>query len=240
MKLLLDSANYNEITRICDTSAISGVTTNPSLMAKEVKGDYLNKITNIAQLLHSTCLRKHLSAEVITLDPNEMLVQAVEIREALKFSAEFVDLHIKIPVTLENLSVITSLEGMGIKVNATACMMHSQAKMAIDAGASIISYFYNRIKDGGGIDPDEEINKTASYRRSPEFCGDPSKAYITAYGAPSIICGSIRKPEDVTACWESGSEYVTASLKIIELLLKHEQTDIAINGFQKDIEAWLE
>ena len=258
MKLLLDSANYDEITRLTDTSAISGVTTNPSLMAKESKGDYLKKIVNIAQLLQSSGLKKHLSVEVITLDPEKMFVQAIEIRAKLKFSDNLVDLHIKIPVTLDNLSVITSIEAEGIKVNATACMMHSQAKMALDAGASIISYFYNRILDEGGIDPNAEIHKTAAYSKPSEtmwpnqseqlligatdcyarnnISGVP---WLKCYGPPQIICGSIRKPEDVTACWEAGATHVTASMKIIELLLSHPQTDIAIAGFQKDIEEWL-
>lgn len=247
MKLLLDSANIEDVKRIAFTDAISGVTTNPSLMAKEEKGDYTHKLIDIAEVLNESGTRKHMSVEVITLDPDEMVEQAVDLAKHFE-SKPLVELHIKIPVTLDNLQVITALESKGIKVNATACMMHSQAKMALDAGASIVSYFYNRIIDGGGIDPNTEIHRTSRYMVSrersvssfPEAMLSSQKGYITVPGPPQIICGSIRKPEDVTACWLHGASHVTASMKIIEQLLSHPQTDIAINGFQKDIEAWLE
>ena len=219
-KLYLDTANIDEIKRLTRTTAISGVTTNPSLMAKEEKGDYVGKLKEIAE----ETIGMHLSVEVITLDPREMVKQAIELRDELKD----VDLFIKIPITLDNLTVISHLEvNEKIKVNATACMTADQAKMAMDAGASVVSFFYNRMKDGH-LNADREIRMfhiDAMHRLSHSGC--------------NIICGSIRKPEDITACWAAGADIVTASMKTIEQLISHPQTDKAIQGFQEDIEKWL-
>lgn len=224
--LLLDTANLKDIERLATTNAIAGVTTNPSLMAKEDKGDYTNKLKMIAQLLDNEerCLDKtHLSVEVVTLDPEEMISQG----QRLHFDLEDygLDVHIKVPVTIDNLRVITELRNFGIKVNATACMTAVQAKIAIDAGANIVSFFYNRMKDGGDPDPEGEISKINSMLwNSPDI---------------KIICGSIRKPEDVLRCWSAGAHYVTAGINVIEKLLIHHETDKAIKGFQEDIEKWL-
>ena len=242
-KLYLDSANLDEIRRIAGTDAIAGVTTNPSLMAKEKKGDYHKHLVEIADILNrfgTSMGSKHLSVEVITLDSFEMFTQAKEL--TLKLGKEQfpkLDLHIKIPVTVDNLNTITLLENEGIKVNATACMMTSQAKLAVDAGASVVSFFYNRMKDGGDKEPERQIENFVTMR-------DQEKNEYTAYDElwgktkSEIICGSIRRPTDVYECWKAGAEAVTVSMKIIELLMSHPQTDKAINGFQADIEKWLE
>jgi len=227
-KLYLDTANLEEITRVAETTAISGITTNPSLMAKEEKGDYIEKLQKIAAVLDD---EKHLSVEVITLDPVEMLRQAIELAQEVRG----VDLHIKIPVMLDTLPVITKLTyEHGINVNATACMTAEQAKMALDAGAPVVSFFYNRMKDGR-LDANHEL-----YRFWQEFNIDfDSESSIKESNNCDVICGSIRKPADVLSCWESGAQIVTASMKIIEQMITHPQTDKAIQDFQKDIEAWL-
>lgn len=215
-KLLLDSARLEDIERLNGVGAIVGVTTNPSLMAKTEKGDYVEKLLQISKFLSK---EEHLSVEVITLHRPTMINQGIDLYTKLK---DFVDVHIKIPVTIDNLSVISSLSRMGIKVNATACMTAVQAKMAADAGAKIVSFFYNRMIDGGNFYPEDEVSKFSNY-------SDDVK----------IICGSIRSPRDVLNCWHAGSNYVTAGMGVIEKLLYHSETDRAINGFQKDIDAWL-
>ena len=100
MKLLLDSANLDEIEEVKDTSAVCGVTTNPSLMAKEEKCDYTEHILKICDLLVP---EDHLSVEVITLDPEEMIDQADLLHDKVMKDHGYVDLHIKIPVSFDYL-----------------------------------------------------------------------------------------------------------------------------------------
>lgn len=220
--LFLDTANIEEIKRLIRTSAISGVTTNPSLMAKESKGDYLDKLCEIADAVRGRgnyIESKHLSVEVTTLDPDEILREAEILDHNLPHVG--VDVFVKVPVTLGNLRVITYLTKNNIQVNATACMTALQAKMAADAGAQVVSFFYNRIKDGGE-NPDQVVS---------DYCfGSSERA--------KVICGSIRSPKDVVSAWEAGADIVTASTKIISEMIQHPQTDKAIAQFQKDIDSW--
>jgi TalC/MipB family fructose-6-phosphate aldolase len=220
-RLLLDTANHDDITRLIKSSAIAGVTTNPSLMAKEEKGDYKRKLHEIAVSIAYTPSHeiRHLSVEVTTLDPVGMIMQADDLKNSLHF--EHIKLFVKIPVMLVTLPVITKLVSLGVNVNATACMTALQAKMADDAGAQIVSFFYNRIKDGGG-DPKNVI-----------------KEYCQIRGSTEIICGSIREPDDIYQAWLAGADYVTASPQVIEKMIQHPQTDKAIGQFQRDIDAWL-
>lgn len=220
MKLLfLDSANLDEIRLMVKTEAIQGVTTNPSLMAKETKGGYVQRLSEICEILDSTDRRMHLSVEVITADPKEMYSQAMTLAEGLKGSD--IDLHVKIPVLFDTLPVITKLANSKVRVNATACMTALQAKLAEEAGAPIVSFFYNRMLDGA-LDADTEIQKYCELRRNSQ-----------------IICGSIRKPDDVRRCWRAGAEYVTASVKVIKEMISHPKTDEAVTQFQRDIDTWL-
>lgn len=220
--LYLDTANINHIRQYVKTDAIAGVTTNPSLMAKEEKGVYIKKLVEICEIIEEhASSRKHLSVEVTTLDPHDMCMQALTTRDALKGYSK-IDLYIKIPIAAATLPVITRLADHGVKVNATAAMNLLQAKLAEDAGARIVSFFYNRMLDRG-IDADREINNYIhNFRRSP-----------------LVICGSIRKAVDVQKCWMAGSDIVTASVKVIEEMAFHPGTEEAINQFQKDIDAWL-
>lgn len=227
MKLLLDTANLDDIKKFSKTTLISGVTTNPSLMAKESKGNYVDKLRRIRDGILEA--RKggsgmHLSVEVTTLDPNGMIDEACQLEEVLgrKGSESGVDLHIKIPVMPQTMRVLGELRQKSVKTNATACMTAMQAKLACDAGADIVSFFYNRIIDGNE-DASNVLNNFHALR--PHHV--------------KVICGSIRKPDDIQKCWFSGADFVTASPAIIELALMHPQTTIAINKFQEDIEKWL-
>lgn len=233
--LLLDSANFYAARAFCSSDAVSGVTTNPSLMAKEGKGDYIDKLKHIANELgihgEKSGQKKHLSVEVTSLEPGAMVGEAINLHAGLK---DFpVDLYVKIPIGAEYLEVMTDLSHLKIRVNATAIMTYAQAKLATDAGASIVSFFYNRMKDGG-VDP-AEISKFS------HFCVTAKNQAIVTSDHDrfaSIICGSIRKPEDVLACWDLGADIVTASPKIIEELCSHPETTKALDQFKKDIDAW--
>lgn len=229
MRLLLDTANLDDIKKFLKTGLICGVTTNPSLMAKESKGNYIDKLRRIRDAILDSKGMKHLSAEVTTLDPDAMFDEACQLDEILKTNETNnpVDLHIKIPVMLSTMEVIAKLRQRSVHTNATACMTALQAKLAQEAGADIVSFFYNRIADGNE-DPEKpilEFNAIRGIKMNP--------------GQTKIICGSIRKPEDILKCFLLGADYVTASPKIIEFALTHPQTTIAINKFQEDIEKWL-
>lgn len=228
-ELYLDSANLEDIVLCVRTDAVAGVTTNPSLMAKEAKGDYIKKLDDICQMFQTNArARKHLSVEVTTLDPDKMYGQAHELRDALG-KYDRVQLHVKIPVTFQTLEVISRLGDDGIKVNATACMTALQAKLAHDAGAPVISFFYNRMIDEYNGAQDAHMRALGQIATFSHEFNRNSK----------IICGSIRKPDDLLNCWVNGSDIVTASLKIIRESLVHPQTDKAIKQFQEDIERWL-
>lgn len=235
-KLFLDSANLDEIKQIAGINAISGVTTNPSLISKEQKSDFYDHLKRIAELLSTT--KKHLSVEVITLEPQEMIQQSHYLNRILKQIAPHIDLAIKIPVLLNTLEVIQELEKSGIVVNATACMKAEQVDMAIKSDASYISFFYNRMKDAG-IDANLEINKTIQLRVDESKVVHLPTPSFKPYDYHKIICGSIRKPQDILDCWANGANIVTASLKIIKELVEHPKTVESVNGFQKDIETWL-
>lgn len=226
MKLLLDTANIEQIKSWMQTDAVVGVTTNPSLMAKETPGVYLDRLQEVVDAIGEVYPKKHLSVEVITTDPQEMIKQGVELSE--KLDSDNIDLYVKVPCN--QLQVITALANLGVGVNATACMTSLQAKLASEAGAHVVSFFYNRIMDyqierqqfTDGEDPRLVLDEFAKLnsRKTP------------------VICGSIRAKRDVLNCWLHGADYVTANPKIIEQMLHHPQTDKALKQFQEDIDRW--
>jgi transaldolase len=226
-KLFLDSAIFSDIDKMI-AGGVEGVTTNPSLIAKNTdlkrnKGE--NAFDFYLRFLKQLVLHipngRHLSVEVISNNTAEMVEQAHKIRDEEWFSYTK-DVAIKIPVTLDNLRIINRLSKNNVSVNATACINALQAKMAEDAGAKFVSFFYRR-----GLDANEDMQKNIS-----TYCNNCNKDV-------KIICGSIRTPDDIIDCWRAGSDIVTAPFSVIEKALKHEQTDKAIEGFTKDIEKWL-
>lgn len=222
--LLVDTANEDDIRRFLQTDAVSGVTTNPSLVAKEAGGmSYRDKMLRIAGLFPKekgygvTAIRKHLSVEVITLDDEEMVRQAESLNSDIRNMGRIIDLYIKVPAN--RLSVITALERVDIRVNATAIAVYPQAMLADRAGASFVSFFWRRAIDAGE-DVASEVKK------------------FSQRGSASIICGSIRTPSDVIKAWDAGANYVTASPKIIGELSSHKVTGDSIAGFMEDIKRW--
>jgi transaldolase len=223
--LFLDTANFDDIDKFLGTGAIRGVTTNPSLVAKEEKKcAYSDMIKNLIVLVNDKGMRVgrkfHLSVEVIETSADKMLEQALSFDEVSR-THQCVDLFVKIPVTFDNLNLISRLTRKNVDINATCCMTALQAKMAQDAGAGIVSFFYNRIKDGGS-DPNYVLQDFADIRNKEV----------------KVICGSIRKPDDVFRAWTNGSDIVTASTKVIRDMLQHDQTDRAIKQFEEDITKW--
>src|SRR3990170_5713125 len=146
MKIFIDSANLIEIEEALERGFPAGVTTNPSILSKEEKGDYREHIKKIIGLLEKHGYDIPLSVEVFTTNPAEMIKQAQDfVRE---FGA-YPNLYVKIPIGWDELAVIRELHRRGVKVNCTCCMSFNQAVMAAQAGANLISLFYGRVRDLG-------------------------------------------------------------------------------------------
>lgn len=229
MKILLDTASITSINEFINSKVIDGVTTNPSLVSKEEKQDYLTLLKNIAKCMPSG-YKGHFSVEVISLDPKVMHDQAVSFYQEIKRIQPSVNFHIKIPVCKEYMNLISTLADKGIYVNATACFTAMQAKLAADAGASVVSFFFNRMKDYFEKFPFPAM--TAH--------GEISNARrMIANNNVKIICGSIRNVYDIAECEKASADFVTVSPKILSDALFHSGTETSIKSFQEDIEKWL-
>jgi transaldolase len=212
MKLFIDSANIEEIYSAVDRG-IQGVTTNPSLIAKEESDDVDAYLRRLAFGLPSGI---PLSVEA-TGNADEIIHDAYEIWMSLNKRP---GLTIKIPIGWEELDVVTTLAGDGVPVNVTACMSYSQAIMAANAGATYVSLFWGRISDTG-------TDAASVVRQVREtFDRDGCKA--------EIIVGSIRAVRDVTEALQAGAHIVTAPPTILKQMCKHPKTDEVVAQFERD------
>jgi transaldolase len=221
MKLFLDSANLVEIEDCLHKGILSGITTNPSILAKEPKTDFIKHIRLIAEL----CIRNNqkipLSVEVFTDNAKEMLKQSLDLFEGIQYD----QLNIKIPIGWEELDIIYELSKKGIKTNCTCLFTEGQAITASNAGATYVSIFYGRLKDIGG-DP---VNVISNTRDILDMRASDSQ----------IIVGSIRHESEITSSFVSGAHIVTASSLLIKKLTIHPQTQKSVEGFLKDFSAWV-
>ncbi len=221
MKLFADTANIKEIEQLLESGVIQGITTNPSLLAKEPKADFFGHIQKICNLCIAYGLEIPVSVEVFATEPNKMIAQAIEITKKVKYS----NLNIKIPVGFNELKVIHTLNKHNIKVNCTCCFSDTQLQLAALSGAKYVSLFYNRLKDVGG-DPEESLRRVRKFIDTNNLDCE-------------IIAGSIRNPYDLSDCWNAGSHIVTAGFGVIKKATSHVKTDESIEGFLKDFEAWI-
>lgn len=242
MKLLLDSADITEIKNWVQSDVIAGVTTNPSLVAKETKRDYLEMLQEIAKIVNDsvrdigkqTATRKHLSVEVTTLNPDKMIEQAIQLDKFLQRFSK-VDVFIKIPIMPETLRVISTLRHEHhVRINATAAMTSLQAKMASDAGAHVVSFFYNRILD---YKMQQEKERNGIKKQHPNDVISEYKVRLGGNLVPCII-GSIRTVDDVAECWDQNADFVTVGPKVLRQMMMHPKTTEAIEQFQKDFDDW--
>lgn len=220
MKLFIDTANISQIKDALEKGVISGVTTNPSLLAKEPKANFFDHVKKISELCRDNG-NVPLSVEVFATDADEMIKQAKEIVEYVQYD----NINIKIPIGYEELKVIKQLSSQGIDVNCTCCFTAEQLQLAALAGARYVSLFYNRLLDVDGC-PTTVLQKTR------KFIDDNS---INC----EIISGSIRKASDVSEAWSAGCHVVTAGHKIVVEMTKHSQTDKSIKGFLEDFSKWI-
>lgn len=212
MKLFLDTANIDEIKRVNEMGIICGVTTNPSLIAKEGK-DFEETIRQIADIVDGP-----ISAEV---SPD-----AVTTEQMFNEAKELANIHpsvvIKIPMTDEGLKACKKLTNYGISVNMTLIFSANQALLAARAGATYVSPFVGRLDDIGDC--------------GVELIKDIADIFNKHYIDCEIIAASIRNPLHVTECALAGADIATVPYKVIQQMIKHPLTDIGIDKFKADYE----
>lgn len=244
MKLYIDTANLEEIELALKWGCIRGITTNPSLLAKEPKDDYLKHMRKIV-----TMAREHgnlsVSIEVFSDTPEEMVSQAKRFRDELDYEALAIKVHVS-HGDENKLSVVRAITEAGIRVNCTACMTSLQAAMAAAAGAHYVSLFYNRLRDGGSESEyvvarntatDEKALETSDF--NPVQVIRDTNTLLKAHPNAQIIAGSIRTPLDIKHAGLAGAHVVTTSYKTLCRSLLHYKTDEAVDRFFNDFRAWL-
>ena len=211
MKLFIDTANIDEIKAANDLGVICGVTTNPSLIAKEGR-DFKTVIKEITQIVDGP-----ISAEVISLEADGMIEEALELAKIDK------NIVIKIPMTAEGLKAVKALSAKGIKTNVTLIFSAAQALLAAKAGAAYVSPFVGRLDD---IDSDGM------------YLIEDIVTIFNNYGIETeIISASIRNSIAVTNCAKAGADIATVPYKVIMQMIKHPLTDAGIEKFLKDWES---
>ncbi len=210
MKLFIDTANTEEIKEANDLGVICGVTTNPSLIAKEGR-DFKTVINEITEIVDGP-----ISAEVISLDADGMVKEALPLAEINK------NIVIKIPMTAEGLKAVKRLTAKGIKTNVTLIFSASQALLAARAGATYVSPFLGRLDD---IDCD-----------GMNLIEDIVAIFNKHDIKTEIISASIRNPMHVTEAAKIGAHIATVPYNVIMQMIKHPLTDAGIAKFLKDWE----
>ena len=213
MKFFIDTANVEDIRKANDMGVICGVTTNPSLIAKEGR-DFNEVIKEITTIVDGP-----ISGEVkaTTVDAEGMIAEG---REIAKIHPNMV---VKIPMTVEGLKATKVLSSEGIPVNVTLIFSANQAILAANAGAAYVSPFLGRLDDINtpGIDLIRNISEI-----------------FDIYGYDTeIIAASVRNPIHVTDCAFAGADIATVPYKVIEQMTKHPLTDQGIEKFQADYKA---
>jgi len=210
MKIFIDTANLDEIKQANDMGILDGVTTNPSLLAKEDM-PYRELLTEICKVVDGP-----VSAEVVATDAKGMLKEAADLATIAK------NITIKIPSTKEGLVAIKNLSDQGIMTNATLCFSPMQALLVAKAGATFVSPFVGRLDDihQAGMDLIDQI--------------------VTIYGnyafTTEVLVASIRNPMHVVEAALMGADVSTIPFKVIDQLMKHPLTDIGLAKFLKDWE----
>ena len=212
MKFFIDTANVDEIRAANDMGVIAGVTTNPSLIAKEGR-DYAETLAQIASIVDGP-----ISGEVkaTTTDAAGMIEEGRAI-----YALDPKHMVVKIPMTAEGLKAIKALSAEGIPTNCTLIFSANQALLAARAGAAYVSPFLGRLDDISqpGIDLIQTIS--AIFNNSPDLHCE-------------IIAASVRNPIHVTDCALAGADIATVPYKVIEQMTKHPLTDAGIEKFKAD------
>ncbi|KPN13908.1 fructose-6-phosphate aldolase [Bacillus australimaris] len=209
MLFFVDTANIEDIKEAHELGILAGVTTNPSLVAKEKDVSFHDRLREITDVVSGS-----VSAEVISLKAEEM------IEEGKELAAIAPNITVKVPMTTDGLKAVKALTDLGIKTNVTLIFNANQALLAARAGATYVSPFLGRLDDIGhnGLDLISEV-----------------KTIFDVHGLDTqIIAASIRHPQHVTEAALRGAHIGTMPLKVIKQLTKHPLTDAGIEQFLAD------
>lgn len=209
MEFFLDTASIEEIREAARWGVVSGVTTNPTLMAKEGDVDFAETIKTIASLIDGP-----ISAEVVSVQAADM------IEEGRAISRWHPSVVVKIPMTPDGLEAVKVLSAEGIRINTTLIFSANQALLAARAGAWIVSPFIGRLDDISH-DGMEVVRDTVQIFRN--------------YGiATKVLAASIRHPRHITEAAKAGAHIATMPFSVLKLAMRHPLTDAGLERFLKD------
>jgi transaldolase len=210
VKFFLDTANLDEIREAASMGILDGVTTNPSLIAKE-GARFKERIVEICEIVQGP-----VSAEVTATDTEGMCNQGRDLAKLHRWVV------VKIPITKAGLKAVKLLVGEGIKINATLCFSPSQALLVAKAGATYVSPFLGRLDDISHVGMDLVRDIVTIYR---------NYSFKT-----QVLAASLRHPLHVVDAAKAGADVATMPYKVFEQLLKHPLTDKGLDQFLKDWE----
>ncbi len=209
MKFFIDSANLDEIRQVAEMGLVDGVTTNPTLLAKEGKG-FKQTILEICSIVDGP-----VSAEVVTSDNAEQML-----KEAHTVAAWHPNVVVKVPFGPEGMKVVKKLTEEGIKTNVTVLFTVTQALIAAKAGATFLSNFVGRVDDLSGegmVAVRDTVNMVHEY----EF-------------ASEVLVASVRSPQHIVEAVRAGAQIATIPFKVLEQMYKHPLTTSGIAQFTAD------
>jgi transaldolase len=208
MKFFIDTANINEIKQVAEWGLVDGVTTNPSLAAKEGR-PYKETVLEIASIIDGP-----ISVEVVGENAEEMLQQA------RTFATWHPNVVVKLPMTPDGMKVLRKVAPDGIRVNVTLIFSVNQALIAAKAGATYLSNFVGRVDDMGG-DGMVAVRDTVNMVHEYEFQSE-------------VLVASIRSPQTVVESVRAGAHIATIPFKVLEQMYGHPLTDIGLERFSSD------
>jgi len=208
MKIFIDTANIDEIKEAAELGILDGVTTNPSLVAKE-RRDYFKLLEDICKIVNGP-----VSAEVIATDYENIIKEG---KNLVKIGKNIV---IKVPIIKEGLKAVKTFSDEGIKTNVTLCFSASQALLAAKAGANYISPFIGRLDDISQLGM-ELISQIVTIYKNYSF-------------GTEVLVASVRHPVHLLEAAMIGADVITMPLKVIDQLIKHPLTDIGLERFLSD------
>ena len=209
MRIFLDTANINEIRQAAKLGVISGVTTNPSLVAKEKRADMRAVVQEISSIVDGP-----ISAEVLSMESQAM------VREAREVSSWSPNVVVKVPMSASGLEAVSVLSKEGIRTNLTLCFSINQAILGAIAGATYVSPFVGRLDDVGhdGMQLVAEIVEIFNNYKWPT----------------KVIAASIRHPLHVVAAAKAGAHIATIPYSVLMQMIRHPLTDVGIARFAED------
>lgn len=209
MKIFIDTANLDEIREANDMGILDGVTTNPSLVAKEGHKDFRSMLEKICAIVDGD-----VSAEVVSVKSDEIIKEGRELAKIHK------NIVVKVPLIKEGLKAVKVFSEEGIRTNVTLCFSASQAILAAKAGAYIISPFVGRLDD---------ISQNGM-----ELISQIVQIYGNYNYQTQVLVASVRHPLHFVDGALIGADIATMPFKVIEQLAKHPLTDIGLNTFLND------